>query len=120
MDDRLALMDQGSFLGLRALGHQPCFHATWTYERPVDLDAIGRFNENLGQTLLGRLVERSPLPGGRHRWVAIDHVPEVEVEDDPRRRDEVLAWTDAFADRGTDPERGPGWRIGVLPLTDGG
>lgn len=120
MDDRLALMDQGSFLGLRALGHQPCFHATWTYERPIDLDAVRRVNENLGATLMGRLVERSPLPGGRHRWVALDRVPDVQVEEVPRSRNEVLAWTDEFGDRGTDPEHGPGWRIGVLPLTDGG
>lgn len=120
MDDRLALMDQGSFLGLRALGHQPYFHATWTYDRAVDLEAVRRFNENLGGTLLGRLVERSPLPGGRHRWVAIDRVPDIEVVEVPRRRDEVLAWTDEFGDRGADPEHGPGWRIGVLPLTDGG
>jgi len=119
-DDRLALMDQGSFLGLRALGHQPSFHATWTYDRPVDLDALRRFNANLGGTLLGRLVERTPLPGGRHRWVSIDRIPDVEVEDEPRDRGAVLAWTDEFSDRGTDPEHGPGWRIGVLPLTDGG
>lgn len=120
MDDRLALMDQGSFLGLRALGHQPFFHATWTYDRPVDLGALRRFNKNLGATLLGRLVERSSLPGGRHRWATIDCIPDVEVAEVARGRDEVLAWTDEFGDRGADPEHGPGWRIGVLPLTDGG
>ncbi|MBK6502764.1 MAG: hypothetical protein IPG03_10465 [Candidatus Microthrix sp.] len=42
MDDRIDLMDQGSFLGLQALGHQPVFLATWTYDRPVDLDALRR------------------------------------------------------------------------------
>ena len=42
LDDRIDLMDQGSFLGLRALGHQPVFLATWTYDRPVDLDALER------------------------------------------------------------------------------
>ena len=120
MDDRLALMDQGSFLGLRALGHQPFFHATWTYDRHVDLDALRRFNANLGDTLLGRLVEPSPLPGGRHRWAAIDRVHEVQVEAVARTRDDVLAWTNEFGDQGADPEHGPGWRIGVLPLTDGG
>ena len=120
MEDRVSLMDQGSFLGLRALGHQPYFHATWTYDRPVDLDAVRRFNENLGGTLLGRLVERSPLPGGRHRWASVDRVPDVEVEEVPRPRGAILAWTDEFGDRGTDPEHGPGWRVGVLPLTDGG
>ncbi len=120
MDDRLAYMDQGSFLGLRALGHQPSFHATWTYDRALDLDAVCRFNENLAATLLGRVVERSRLPGGRHRWSAIDAVPQVEVEAVPRARDDIHAWSDEFAERGTDPEHGPGWRLGVLPLTDGG
>lgn len=120
MDDRLALMDQGSFLGLRALGHQPFFHATWTYDRPVDLAAVRRVNENLSRTLLGRLVERSPMPGGRHRWAAVERVADVEVEAVARPRAEVLAWTDEFGDCGADPERGPGWRIGVLPLIDGG
>lgn len=119
-DDRLDLLDQGSFLGLRALGHQPNFQATWTYRRPVDLDALRRFADGLADTLLGRLVERSPLPGGRHRWASIDHTPAVEVEAAPRPAAEALAWTDEFGERRTDPETGPGWRIGVLPLTDGG
>ena len=120
LDDRIALMDQGSFLGLRALGHQPVFLATWTYDRPVDLDALRRVNDNLCDTLAGRLVERSPLPGGRHRWAAVDRAPDLEIEESPRARDEVFAWTSELGDRGTDPEHGPGWRIGVLPLTDGG
>ncbi|MTB88690.1 hypothetical protein H9L21_13060 [Aeromicrobium senzhongii] len=120
MDDRLALMDQGSFLGLRALGHQPWTFFTWVYDRPVDLEALQRFNEALADTLLGRLVQRSPLPGGRHRWVAVDAVPPLEVEQVPRSRDEIHDWTDELGDRGVDPEHGPGWRIGVLPLTDGG
>ncbi|MCL3838584.1 hypothetical protein [Aeromicrobium duanguangcaii] len=120
MDDRLALMDQGSFLGLRALGHQPWTFFTWVYDRPVDLAELQRFNEALAGTLLGRLVQRSPLPGGRHRWVAVDAVPPLEVEQVPRSRDDIHDWTDELGDRGVDPERGPGWRIGVLPLTDGG
>ncbi|QBX54589.1 hypothetical protein EXE58_03285 [Nocardioides seonyuensis] len=120
MDDRLALMDQGSFLGLRALGHQPWTFFMWTYDRPVDLDGLREFNEKLADTLLGRLVRRSPLPGGRHRWVSLDAVPPIEVEPEPRPREEVQAWADALGDRGVDPEHGPGWRIGVLQFTDGG
>ena len=38
----------------------------------------------------------------------------------PRPRAQIQAWADELGDRGVDPERGPGWRIGVLPLTDGG
>ncbi len=113
-------MDQGSFLGLRALGYQPCTLLTWTYERPVDLAALTRFNDRLADTLLGRLVQPSPLPGGRHRWVALERSPRIEVEAVPRPRAEIHDWADELADRGVDPEHGPGWRLGVLPLTDGG
>lgn len=120
MDDRLDLMDQGSFLGLRALGHQPCTYLTWVYDRPVDLAALSRFNEALEHTLLGRLVQRSAVPGGRHRWVAIEAVPPLEVEAAPRPRESIQAWTDELGERGVDPEHGPGWRLGVLPLDDGG
>lgn len=120
MDDRLDLMDQGSFLGLRALGHQPCTHLTWVYDRPVDLDEIERFNDRLVRTLLGRLVQRSPLPGGRHRWVAVASAPPIEVESAARPRSAIQDWTDELGERGVDPEHGPGWRLGILPLTDGG
>ncbi|MET1131880.1 MAG: hypothetical protein ABWX60_00490 [Aeromicrobium sp.] len=120
MRDRLDLMDQGSFVGLRALGHQPCTFLTWTYDRPVDLDAVARFNEGLMRTLLGRLVQRSPWPGGRHRWVAIASAPPLEIETAARPREDIQDWTEELGDRGVDPEHGPGWRVGVLPLTDGG
>lgn len=120
VDDRVALMDQGSFLGLRALGHQPFFLGTWTYRRAVDLDTLQTFHAALADTLLGRLVEPSGIPGGRHRWVRISASPPIEIETVARDRDEILAWTDAFAERPVDPENGPGFRLGVLPLTDGG
>lgn len=120
LDTRLALIDQGSFLGLRALGHQPIFQGTWFYDRGVDLDALGRFNESLANTLVGRLIDTSPLPFGRHRWVGLDAVPPIEVETAARDRSDVTAWLDEVALRPVDPEHGPGWRFAVLPLTDGG
>lgn len=120
MDNRLALMDHGSFLGLRALGHQPFTFYTWVYDRPVDLAAVAAFNDHLVDTLLGRLIEPSRLPGGRHRWVAVDRAPSIEVEDAPRPRAAIHDWTNELGDRGLDPQHGPGWRLGVLPLTDGG
>lgn len=62
VDSTLAYIDQGSFLGLRALGRGPLAQYGWIYEHPVDLDAVRRFHHNLGHGLLGRRVERSPLP----------------------------------------------------------
>lgn len=119
-DTRLAHIDQASFLGLRALGHQPFFQGTWVYERAIDMAALERFNENLKHTLLGRLVDTSPLSFGRHRWVRIDSVPDVVVESRPRDRSELGAWIDEIAHRPIDPETGPGWLLGVLRFTDGG
>ena len=55
--------------GPRALGRGPLAQYGWIYEHPVDLDAVRRFHHNLGHGLLGRRVERSPLPFARDRWV---------------------------------------------------
>src|SRR3954469_6536330 len=62
VDSTLAYIDQGSFLGLRALGRGPLAQYAWIYERQVDLDGLRRFHHNLGRGLLGRRIERSPLP----------------------------------------------------------
>ena len=69
-DNTLAYMDQGSYLGLRALRRGPVIQYVWIYERGVDMDGLRRFHRNLADGLLGRLVERSVIPFGRHHWVS--------------------------------------------------
>ncbi|WP_059020035.1 hypothetical protein [Mycobacterium sp. M26] len=120
MDNQLAYIDQASFLGLRALGHSPQEQFCWIYDRPIDIDALRRLHANLGYTLLGRLIERSPLPFGRHRWVAAAHQADLDVAPAPRPREEMLAWFDEQMYKPIDPEHGPAWRMAVLPFTDGG
>ncbi|MCK0172926.1 hypothetical protein [Mycolicibacterium sp. F2034L] len=120
MDNTLAYIDQASFLGLRALGRGPSIQFTWFYDRPVDIDALRRFQRNLGHGLLGRLIERSPLPFGRHRWVASRGPADLDVAAEDRTREEVWAWLDERARRPVDPESGPAWHLGVQPLRDGG
>ena len=104
MDSTLAYIDQGSFLGLRALGRVPILQYVWVYEHPVDLDGLRRFQRNLGYGLLGRLVERSPLPFGRHHWVIWRGPADIEVSGTVRPRDEVAAWADEQMRRPIDPE----------------
>lgn len=120
MDNRLAYIDQGSFLSLRALGRGPLMQYTWLYERPVDLDGIRRFHRNLAGSLLGRRIERSPLPFGRHRWVASAGPDDVDLGAQLRPRAEVWTWADERIRRPIDPEHGPAWHLGVQPFTDGG
>lgn len=116
----LDLMDQGSFLGLRALGHGPLIQFTWLYDRAVDLEGLQRFRRNLGHGLLGRRVEVSPLPFGRHHWVAWPGPADIDVAPQAIRPDQVAVWADAQAALPIDPEHGPSWRLAVQPLTDGG
>lgn len=119
-DSTLAYIDQASFLGLRALGRGPLAQFTWIYEHPVDLEGLRRFHRNLGHGLLGRRVERSPLPFGRHHWVHWPGPADIELAATEISPDQVPAWTDEQLGFPVDPEHGPSWRMAVQPLTGGG
>lgn len=119
LDNRLAMVDQGLFAGHRAAGLNLAIQVVWLYERDVDLDGLRRVNHNLGYGLLGRRIERSPLPFARSRWVADRGPSDIDVARHPRPREELSDWADERSQLPIDPERGPGWHFGVLPLTDG-
>ena len=116
---RLALLDQAAFLRLRATGQGSVCQCTWVYDREVDIDELRVFNGNLGAGLLGRRIERSPLPFGRHRWVVDERSPDIAV-DGRQSRTEIGAWIERRARVKVDPEWGPTFHLGVLPLDDGG
>jgi hypothetical protein len=119
-DHVLDFVDQALFLGLRATGHAAAMQMVWIYDNPVDLDELRRFHGNLGYGLAGRLIEPSVLPFGRHRWVASPGpAAPLLVESQPRPRAELSDWLDEHVQLPIDPEFGPGWHMGVQPLTDG-
>ena len=120
MDDTLAYIDQASFLGFRALGHGPLIQLTWIYDHDVDLEALRRFQRALGRGMLGRRVERSPLPFGRHHWVRWPGPDALDVSADRRPRSEVPDWIEERLRLTIDPEYGPPWHLGVQPLAGGG
>ena len=116
---RLALLDQAAFLRLRATGQGSVCQCTWVYDRDVDIDELRIFNGNLGAGLLGRRIERSPLPFGHHRWVVDGRSPAIEFTA-RRPRAEIGSWIEQRARMRVDPEWGPSFHLGVLPLNDGG
>jgi hypothetical protein len=69
--------------------------------------------------LLGRRIERSPLPFARHRWVLDRGPSDIDIAECARPRAELSDWIDERSQLPIDAERGPGWHLGVLPLTDG-
>ena len=119
-DNRLALVDQAAFLSLRATGRAQLIQTVWVYEHAIDFDGLRRFYRNSGYGLLGRRIERSPLPFGRHRWVsALGQPLDIDIAEGARPRAELSDWADERAQLPVDPEFGPGWHLGVARFTDG-
>ena len=111
-------MDHALFAQHRAIGRSVVVQVVWVYEHAIDFDGVRRFNHNLGNGLLGRHIERSPLLA-RHRWVSDQGPTEIDIAECARPRAELSDWADERSQLPIDLERGPGWHIGVLPLTDG-
>lgn len=118
-DNRLAFIDQAAFVALRATGQRQLAQCVWVYERAIDFDGLRRFHRNLGYGLLGRRIERSPLPFARHRWVSCQASSDIDIAERARPRGELSAWADERGQVPIDPEWGPSWHLGVVPFTDG-
>src|SRR6476661_5996605 len=120
MNNVLDLVDETIFRVERAAGVTNLIQCVWVYNRPVDINGLCRFHDQLRQARLSRRIERSPLRFGRHRWVSPSDQPELEIIATPRPRDEFDAWLGEQANIPLDAEHGPGWHLAVLPFTDGG
>lgn len=120
MTDRLAYIDQATFLSMRANDNRSqLVQYVWVYTHPVDQERLRRFHRNVGFGFAGRLIEPSILPFGRHRWVAATGPAAPLDVDDARPPGELGTWLDERSQRHVDPVHGPGWHLGVLPMTDG-
>jgi diacylglycerol O-acyltransferase len=115
----LCYADQASFMGLRTLGRQPVIHLCWCYSHVLDESVVHEFNERLSQTLLGRLLQRSALPWGRHRWVTNPFPAPVMWSKEPIAFEGLASWQNSLIDTRLDPEHGPGWLL-IVKLIEGG
>ncbi|OBF72250.1 hypothetical protein A5750_17520 [Mycobacterium sp. 852002-51613_SCH5001154] len=120
MSNVLDLADQTLFLGERATATSSVVQCIWVYDRAIDIDGLQEFHAHLARGRLCRRIERSPVPFGRHRWVAPAFPPDLDIVATPRTRDEIDDWLNEEAARRPDAEHGPGWHLAALPLTDGG
>jgi hypothetical protein len=118
-DNQLAFLDQAFFAGHRAAGQKEVVQVVWIYQHAIDFDGLRRFHRNLGYGLLGRRIERSPLPFARHRWIEDRGPSDIDIAECARPRAEVSDWADERSQLPVDAEFGPGWHLGVQPLTDG-
>jgi len=120
MSNVLDLVDQTFFRVERAAAVTNVIHCVWVYNRPIDIDGLRQFHHHLQRGRLSRRIERSPLPFGRHRWVSPSDQSDLEIVETPCAREGFDAWLNEQANTRLDVEHGPGWRLAVLPFTDGG
>jgi hypothetical protein len=120
VDNTLAFMDQASFLWVRASGHVHGVQFIWVYQRDIDVVGLGRTHDNLAHGLIGRRIECSPFPLGRHRWVSCHESPGIDIAPAARTHAALPGWVDERAQIPVDPEFGPCWHLGVLPIEDYG
>ncbi|MBJ7338427.1 hypothetical protein [Mycolicibacterium sp.] len=119
MSDELAFIDQATYLSWHATGRAQLVQYVWVYTRPVDMDRLRRFHRQIGHGFAGRLIEPSVLPFGRHRWVAATG-PAAPLHVAEMRPPSFLGdWIAERSQQRIDPVRGPGWHLGVLPMSDG-
>jgi hypothetical protein len=119
-DHVLDFVDQALFLGLRATGQSAVTQIVWVYEHGIAMEGIQRFHRDMSYGIAARMIEPSILPFGRHRWVMSSGsgVP-LRVAPEARARADLSDWIDECAQHPIDPEFGPSWHMGVLPMTDG-
>ena len=116
----MCYMDQASFVGLRALGRGPIINFTWIYTSKLDHKAVEQFNLRRAKGLLGRLIQRSPLPWGRHRWVACPVPAPIIWSAESISKKQLSVWRNKLSNLPVDPEFGPAWRLVVQTFREGG
>jgi hypothetical protein len=119
-DHRLEFLDQMVLKLSLATGRRQLIQCVWIYDRPLDPEGLERFTQNFSQSLGNRLVELSPLPFGRPRWVmAPSAPPPLHIGEATIARVELLAWANQQADQPLDPLQGPGWLLSSQAFSDG-
>jgi diacylglycerol O-acyltransferase / wax synthase len=116
----VSFADQGIYLAHISLGQHAVIQVLWRYLRPVDLDALTRFRDNLAHGRLARLIRPAALPFGRHQWVsAPPPSAALAIAEAPLAPEAMQAWADAQVELPLDPARGPGWTLTIQNFTDG-
>lgn len=118
-DGYLSYADQAMLLTLRGAAHEAVIQALWLYPQLADLDGLVLLHRRLAQGRLGRRIETSRLPFGRHRWVAAEGTP-FTVDRGSIARDCLYDWADRQVDQQLDPVSGPPWRLSATRTRDGG
>lgn len=116
----LSFADQAIYLAHVSLGQHAVIQVLWRYLRPVDMDALTRFRDNLAHGHLARLIRPALLPFGRHQWAGAPPPSDALAAAEPPLAPRAMqAWADAQVALPLDPVRGPAWALTIQTFTDG-
>lgn len=116
----LSFADQAIYLAHVSLGQHAVIQVLWRYLRPVDIDALTRFRDNLAHGRLARLIRPALLPFGRHQWASVPPPSAaLAAAEAPLAPGAMQTWADAQVELPLDPVRGPAWTLTTQTFTDG-
>lgn len=94
----------------------------WLYDRPVDMDELAAFHGRLQRGRLGRVAAPALryLGAAGDRWTSRAEFAPLAVEPSPIERCRVNEWVSERADEDLVSYGGPGWRLAVAEVDDGG
>lgn len=116
---RLNFVDQLAFELFRLTRRNQLMQCVWIYEREVDLEGLRRVCRRLCDLPCNRLIEPSPLPFGRPRWVRDNRTAAVHSSDDVLPRSCLMSWANRHARTPLDPVNGPAWHVSLQRFSDG-
>jgi len=119
LPSRLNFVDQLAFELFRLTGRNQLMQCVWIYEREVDLEGLRRVCQRWCDLPCNRLIEPSPLPFGRPRWVRDNRTASIQTSDDVLPRTSLLSWANRHAHTPLDPVNGPAWHVSVQRFDDG-
>ncbi len=117
----LAWLDELVFKVFRETGRSQLMQIIWVYDRKVNFTALTSSNAEIcNQPFINRLIEPSPVPWGRSRWVKPTKGP-VQIEQSPNilPRSQLLSWANQQLRPPIDPVTGPPWRFAIQRFDDG-
>jgi hypothetical protein len=116
----LSFADQAIYLAHVSLGQHAVIQVLWRYLRPVDIDALTRFRDNLAHGHLARLIRPARLPFGRHQWASAPPPSAALVATETALGSEAIqTWADAQVALPLDLVRGPAWTLTFQGFADG-
>ncbi|MEV0047867.1 hypothetical protein AB0H60_30965 [Nocardia rhamnosiphila] len=116
---RLSVVDEIFLRTHQGLGTPIALQGLWRTAGAVEPEILARLHGALRTGPLARRVVRPRVPGARARWQRNDRAHPLDRHRAALAPAEITDWADACG-ADLDPEHGPGWRLSVAPLTDGG